>query len=199
MRPKNIEKENAIKSIALQMIAEEGLENFSMQKLAKAANISPRTIYLKYENKDDLLIKLYIEEVLGAYEKAILQDFSEDTPFAEGVKKLWQNGYRYLKNNKHHFALIQHGKASPFLNRAFQQANITEGQFFSPIPAFFKRHAATGLIPKLPFDIYRAMMFAPLLDLVNEYFDYEQRPKQIITEKIIITCCDMVIKSMLNA
>ncbi len=100
MRPKNTEKEQAIRSIALQIIAEEGLENLSMQKLAKAANISPRTIYIKYENKEDLLIKLFIEEVLGAYEKAILEDFNDAMNFTEGVKKLWLNGFRYLKNNK---------------------------------------------------------------------------------------------------
>jgi len=72
MRPKNLEKEEAIRTIALQIIAEEGLENLTMQKLAKAANISPRTIYIKYADKEDLLIKLFIEEVLGAYEKAVL-------------------------------------------------------------------------------------------------------------------------------
>ncbi len=41
MRPKNTEKEEAIRNIALQLIAEQGLENLSMQQLAKAANISP--------------------------------------------------------------------------------------------------------------------------------------------------------------
>ncbi|WP_325637771.1 TetR/AcrR family transcriptional regulator, partial [Chitinophaga sp.] len=50
MRPKNLEKEEAIRTIALQIIAGEGLENLTMQKLAKAANISPRTIYIKYKD-----------------------------------------------------------------------------------------------------------------------------------------------------
>ena len=36
MRPKNLEKEQAIRTIALDIIANEGLENLSMQKLAKA-------------------------------------------------------------------------------------------------------------------------------------------------------------------
>src|ERR1700712_4579030 len=110
MRPKSLEKEEAIRTVALQLIADEGLENLSMQKLAKAANISPRTIYIKYENKEDLLIKLFIEEVLGTYEKAVLEKFDPDMDFAEGVKKIWLNAFRYLKNNKPSFALIQHGK-----------------------------------------------------------------------------------------
>src|ERR1700693_5572585 len=98
MRPKSLEKEEAIRTMALQIIAKEGLENLTMQKLAKAANISPRTIYLKYENKEDLLIKLFIKEVLGPYEKAVLDNFHPDMDFPEGVKKIWQNTFRYLIN-----------------------------------------------------------------------------------------------------
>jgi AcrR family transcriptional regulator len=198
MRPKNTEKEQAIRNIALQIIADEGLENLSMQKLAKAANISPRTIYIKYENKEDLLIKLFIEEVLGGYEKAILEDFNDAMNFAEGVKKLWLNGFRYLKNNKPAFSLIQHGKSSPLLNKAFQKADIKQGQFFAPIVSFLKRHSKEGTIQNFHPDIQRPLLFAPLQELMKEYFDYQDRPKQIITEKIILESCHTVIKGMLK-
>jgi TetR/AcrR family transcriptional repressor of multidrug resistance operon len=198
MRPKNLEKEEAIRTMALQMISEDGLENLSMQKLAKAANISPRTIYIKYENKEDLLIKLFIEEVLGAYEKAALEKFDPEADFAEGVKKLWLNAFRYFKMNQHSFALLQYGKSSPLLNKAFQKANIKQGQFFAPVHIFLKRNMTAGVIRNFPLDVHRALLFSPLLDLVNEYFDYKDRPKQIITEKIILECCEAVTKGMLK-
>jgi TetR/AcrR family transcriptional repressor of multidrug resistance operon len=198
MRPKNLEKEKAIRSIALQIIADEGLENLSMQKLAKAANISPRTIYIKYENKEDLLVKLFVEEVLVAYEKAILENFNPDMDFVEGVKKLWLNSFIYLKNNRHSFALIQHGKASPLLNRAFQQKNIKEGDFFGPILRFLELNVAKGVIKDFPQEVHRALLFSPIIDLVNEYFDYQIRPVQIITDKLLLECCDTVIKGMLR-
>jgi TetR/AcrR family transcriptional repressor of multidrug resistance operon len=198
MRPKNLEKEKAIRSIALQIIADEGLENLSMQKLAKAANISPRTIYIKYENKEDLLVKLFVEEVLVAYEKAILENFNPDVDFVEGVKKLWLNSFIYLKNNRHSFALIQHGKASPLLNRAFQQKNIKEGDFFGPILRFLELNVAKGVIKDFPQEVHRALLFSPIIDLVNEYFDYQIRPVQIITDKLLLECCDTVIKGMLR-
>lgn len=198
MRPKNLEKEEAIRTIALQIIAEEGLENLTMQKLAKAANISPRTIYIKYRDKEDLLVKLYIEEVLETYEKAVLENFHAGMDFATGVKKLWQNSFRYLTLNRTHFALLQNGKTSPLLNKAYQQANIQQGQYFKPIHQFFKQQVKQGVIPNFHPDILRALLFAPLLDLVNEYFDYTERPKQLITEKVILECCNAVIKGMLK-
>jgi len=198
MRPKNLEKEEAIRTIALQIIAEEGLENLSMQKLAKAANVSPRTIYIKYENKEDLLITLFIEDVLGGYEKAVLENFNPDVDFNRGVKKIWLNAFHYLKENRNSFALLQYGKSSPLLNKAFQKANIKQGHFFAPIHVFLQLNVANNIIRDFPHDVHRAMLFSPLLDLVNEYFDYKERPEQIITEQIILECCEAVIKGMLK-
>jgi TetR/AcrR family transcriptional repressor of multidrug resistance operon len=198
MRPKNLVKEQAIRAIALQIIADEGLENLSMQKLAKAANISPRTIYIKYENKEDLLIKLFIEEVLGAYEQAILQNFKADMDFAEGVKLLWLNGFRYLTANRHAYALMSYGKSSPLLNKAYQQKNIKEGDYFAPIHQFIMTNVKAGVIPHFPFEVHRALLFAPVLDMVNEYFDYQHRPQQIITEEVLMQSCEAIVKGMLT-
>lgn len=198
MRPKNLAKEEAIRSIALQIISEEGLENLSMQKLAKAANISPRTIYIKYENKEDLLIKLFIDEVLGKYEKAILENFDPKMAFADGMKRLWLNTFHYLRNNKPAFSLIRYGKSSPLLNKAFQDKNIQQGAFFAPIHTFLKTNVQAGLIPDLPHDVHSALLFSPIQDLVAEYFDHLDRPVQIITEKVILTSCEIVIKGILK-
>ena len=41
------------------MIVKEGFDGLSMQKLAKAANVSPATIYLYFKNREDLLNQLY--------------------------------------------------------------------------------------------------------------------------------------------
>jgi TetR/AcrR family transcriptional repressor of multidrug resistance operon len=198
MRPKNLEKEEAIRTIALKIIAEEGLENLTMQKLAKAANISPRTIYIKYDNKEDLLVTLYIEEVLSAYELAVLQDFSFDMDLADGVKKLWLNGFTYFKNNRHAFALMQYGKSSPLLSKAYQAKNIKQGDYFGPVMRFLEHHTTADTIRNFHHDIQRALLFSPLIDLMSEYFDYQERPEQIITEETLLQCCDVVIKGMLK-
>jgi TetR/AcrR family transcriptional repressor of multidrug resistance operon len=196
MRPKNLEKEAAIRTTALRIIAEEGLENLTMQKLAKEAEISPRTIYIKYKDKDDLLIKLFIEEVLGAYEAAVLENFSETMDLETGVQRVWLNAFHYFIKNKPAFVLMQYGKSSPLLNKAFQERGIREGHFLSPIHRFLAVQVSKGVIVDLPFEVHRALLFAPLLDLVNEYFEHADRPQQIITEKLILECCAVAIKGL---
>lgn len=198
MRPRNLEKEEAIRTTALQIIAEEGLENLGMQKLAKAAGVSPRTIYIKYENKEDFLVKLYIQEVLGSYEKAMLANFSEDLDFATGVKTIWLNAYHYLIGNRHHFALMQYGTSSPLLNKAFTAAGIKQGEFFEPVHRFIDKNVKTRIIVMLPFEAHRALLTSPLLDLVNEYFECLDRGNQLITEELVLQCCEITIKGLLK-
>jgi AcrR family transcriptional regulator len=198
MRPKNLQKEAAIRSTALRIISEEGLENLTMQKLADKAQISPRTIYIKYKDKDDLLIKLFIDEVLGAYEKAVLENFSETMDLESGVKRVWLNAFHFFIRHKPAFVLMQYGKSSPLLNKAFQERGIREGHFFAPIHRFLAIQVSKGVILDLPFEVHRALLFAPLLDLVNEYFEHAGRPQQIITEKLILDCAGVTIKGLLK-
>lgn len=196
MRPKDTVKEEAIKQVALRMIAEDGLENLSMQRLAKAAGISPRTIYIKYENKEDLLIKLFIDEVLGAYEAAVLKDFSELMTLEDGVRCIWRNTFHYFRKNREGFVLMQYGRSSPMLNKAYQERDIRMGQFFQPIHRFLKRQVREGLVPHYPHEVHRALLFAPLFDLLQEYYEYCDRPRQIITEKVILDAAAAVVRGL---
>ncbi len=61
MRARDENKERTIKLEAISMIVKEGFDGLSMQKLARAAGISPSTIYIYFESREDLLNKLYLE------------------------------------------------------------------------------------------------------------------------------------------
>jgi TetR/AcrR family transcriptional repressor of multidrug resistance operon len=192
MRPKNLEKEASILAKALAIISEEGLENLSMQKLAKAAGVSPRTIYIKYKDKEDFLVRLFVDEVVGSYEKAVLSGFSEEMAFAEGVRCLWSNGWHYFMAHREAFALMQYGRTSPLLNQAYRERNIEEGMFFAPVHRWIARLVGLGKIPDLPIAAYRALLFAPMLDLIQEHFEHAE----VTTEDLFWTCCQTLIKGI---
>ncbi len=185
MRPADPRKEVAIREAALSIIAAEGLENLSMQRLAQTAGVSPRTIYIKYENKEDMLIRLFIDAVLPEYESAVLDGFDAASGYAAGIERIWVNAFRYLSAHEPQFRLLMYSKSSPMLVAAFTKAQVAEGQHFKPLAAFLNRHAKAGLIRKMPYEVARALLFAPLLDLMSEHFEYKSRPKQLITEKLI--------------
>ncbi|WP_027417774.1 TetR/AcrR family transcriptional regulator [Aneurinibacillus terranovensis] len=69
MAKKNGEKYQAIIDAAVKVIASYGYHNAQVSKIAREAGVADGTIYLYFENKDDVLISLF-KEKMGAFIKA---------------------------------------------------------------------------------------------------------------------------------
>lgn len=68
-------KKAEIELVATQLLKEQGYDNTSMAKIAKAAGVAPNTIYWYYKNKDDVLIAVLNNVVLEAMAEILkLQD-----------------------------------------------------------------------------------------------------------------------------
>src|SRR5690348_11655773 len=94
MRTRDELKEQVIRQKALEMIVGEGFDGFSMQKLAKAADVSPATIYIYFKDKEDLILQLCRQEGTMMTEET-LKDFTPSMSFSEGLKVQWVNRAKY--------------------------------------------------------------------------------------------------------
>ncbi|CAM3373338.1 MULTISPECIES: TetR/AcrR family transcriptional regulator [Brevibacillus] len=63
MAKKTGEKYQAIIDAAVRVIARQGYHNAQVSKIAKEAKVADGTIYLYFENKDDILISLFNEKM----------------------------------------------------------------------------------------------------------------------------------------
>ena len=99
MRTRNENKEQLVRQKALELIVSQGFEGFSMQKLAKAAEVSPATLYIYYKDKEDLITSIGIE-IGQKFSENILKDFDPNLPFAEGMHIQWRNRAKYAIENK---------------------------------------------------------------------------------------------------
>ena len=61
MRMKDETKKQAITKAVIRLINEVGFANISMSKIAKTTGISAATLYVYYENKEDMFRKVYTE------------------------------------------------------------------------------------------------------------------------------------------
>ena len=61
MRMKDENKKTAITKAVIGLINEIGFANISMSKIAKSTGISAATLYVYYENKEDMFRKVYME------------------------------------------------------------------------------------------------------------------------------------------
>ena len=85
MRTRDENKELTIREKALDMAVKDGFDGLSMQKLARAAGVSPATIYIYFKDRDDLILQLWLQEVKKMVD-ATLEGFDPSMPFEAGLK-----------------------------------------------------------------------------------------------------------------
>jgi AcrR family transcriptional regulator len=163
MRTRDEAKEQAIRQKAIEMIAREGLDGFGVNKLAKAVGVSPATIYIYYQDREDLILRL-AEEVTERMLEFSLKDFDPEMDFAEGLRIQWINRAAYFTQYPAEVQFTEylrhshyHDKLSPELLKKFKEKM---GKFTSNA---VKRKQ---LLP-LPFEIYWSVAFAPLYQLIK--------------------------------
>src|SRR5579883_1261917 len=117
MRTRDEQKIAAIKEKALDMIVSGGFDGLSMQKLAKAAGVSPATIYIYFKDRDDLLIQLYRRESDRFFEY-IFRDFNPEMDFATGMAVQWKSRARYVIDNLDNTHFMEHFKYSHLHQKA---------------------------------------------------------------------------------
>jgi len=193
MRTKNEQKERSVQEAALKMIVEQGFKGLSMQKLAKEANVSPATIYIYYKDRQDLLNKLYLQ-VLERTNKAALQDFKADMPFADGLTLLWLNRFRYYAKHPADFYFIQQFINSPQIT-GVEESEDTYGNLMQ---AFYKTAVKNKQVAKLPLEIYWPIAYSPLYQLIKFHLQKSVHPAPAIhvTETKLLAALKLVLKAL---
>src|SRR5437762_537951 len=112
MRVRDEIKEKTIRKEAISMIVSEGFEGLSMQKLARLAGVSPATIYIYFQDREDLITQLALEETRKMAD-ATLAGFSADMHFEEGMRVQWKNRMKYCLENPEEMDFLEQMKHSP--------------------------------------------------------------------------------------
>lgn len=163
MRIRDENKEQRLRKYALKMIAKEGLEQFSIQKLAKKAGVSPGTIYIYFKDKEDLILRM-CEEHMNKMTETSLEGFSPDMSFSEGLKIQWINRAKYglkytdeilfmeqIKHSSHHRKTI-HMMSDVFRNKMME---------------FVTNAIKNKQLVKVPVEVFWSVAYAPLYNLLS--------------------------------
>lgn len=167
MRTRDEYKEQMVRQKALEILVQEGFNGFSMQKLAKAAEVSPATLYIYFKDKDDLIIKLGIEEGLKM-KQAILENFDPNMPFEQGLRMQWKNRSEYWLNNRLSYELFELLRNSQYKD---QIASPVQEGFKEKMKAFVKNAVKNGELQQMPVEVYWSMAFAPLNNLIRFHIE----------------------------
>lgn len=193
MRTRDTDKEDLVRQKAIEMIVSEGLDGFSMQKLAKAAQISPATLYIYYKDREDLLINVclsVVDEMLAIS----LKDFSPDLSFPKGMELQWRNRLDYFMRYPLEMQFMEQLRYSPMYEKVHETVTAKFGTVLGP---FVHKAIANGELRPVPFEVYWAVAFAPLYQLIKFHSQGGHKTKDFkITEEIMQLTLQMVLKAL---
>lgn len=175
MRPRDENKEQAIRQKAMEIIVQQGLDGLSMQKLAKAAGVSPATIYIYYKDKDDLVFQVCSQVSTHMLEDS-LQNFDPEMPFAEGLKVQWKNRAAYFMNNPLEVQFIEQMRYTQMYSRVTE---LLVQQFSEVMGKFVRNAIQRKQLVQLPFEVYWSIAFAPLYQMIK----FHNQGKSMVNEE----------------
>ncbi|MFY1028214.1 TetR family transcriptional regulator [Actinobacillus seminis] len=80
------------------LMAEEGLHNLSMHKIAKEANISAGTIYIYFKSKDELLEK-FAYHLFLRFDQVLKKAKNNSCSYFEQYQKMWWDVWSFFNDN----------------------------------------------------------------------------------------------------
>ncbi len=194
MRPRDLQKEEAIRKKAVEIVVREGFDGLTMQKLAREAGVSPATIYIYYKDRDDLLLQVSIHEELRMFH-ATLEGFHPEMPFDEGLRNQWRNRAKYYLENPQSMYFMEQIRYSRFNEEVWRCA---KGEFVKKMSEFVHHAIERGELVRLPIEVYWAVAFAPLYQLIKFHINKKGMHGKpfVIDEKTLDLAVSLVIKGL---
>ncbi len=163
MRNRDGHKEALIKKKAIELIVKEGLDGFSMNKVARAAGVSPATLYIYFKDKEDFITRITMEVANTMMEYA-MKDFDPEMSFEEGLMVQWKNRLSYLLKNSIDMEFIEIMRYTDYYESVTE---MLTGIFGGIMGRFIQNSIKNKELAELPFEVYWSVAFAPLYQLIK--------------------------------
>jgi AcrR family transcriptional regulator len=145
---KSIDKRNALIKATIELVNNSGFHATPMSKIAKMANVSPATIYLYFENKQDLVNQTYLE-VKTKYTDFVFKTYNENTSVKTGFELIWKRIAEFNINECEYSFFLTQCNNTPIIDEPSRKEGIRHLQ---PLLDLWERGKNEGIIK--PFSDY---------------------------------------------
>lgn len=159
---KSIDKRNALINATIELVNNNGFHATPMSKIAKMACVSPATIYLYFENKQDLVNKTYIE-VKSKYTEYAFATYDESMTVEKGFEVIWKRIAEFKMKECANSMFLAQCDNTPMIDEASRQEGIKHLQ---PLLDLWRRGIKECVIKPMSEYMLYAYAINPLSFLV---------------------------------
>ena len=157
------DKRTALLNATLTLVNNHGFHNAPMSKIANLAGVAPATIYLYFENKQDLVNKLYLE-VKESFSNCAFEGYSEDLSVKKGFELIWFNIANYKLSQIKETNFLTQCDNSPMIEEEIRVEGLKHLQ---PLLTLWQRGKNEGIIKPLSDYVLYAFTIYPLSFLLG--------------------------------
>ncbi|MEN0009411.1 TetR/AcrR family transcriptional regulator [Flavobacterium nitrogenifigens] len=194
MRTRDINKEEIVKQKAIEMIVNQGIEGFGMNRLAKECGISVATLYIYYSDKEDLIRKIGIEIGQNFFEK-MFDGFSTDMSFRDGLQNQWENRIYFNQNfalQATCFELLRHSSHGDAIIQ-----EVT-GKYKQMMTEFMLSAIERKELISVPYEVFWSIAYGSLYSLLEFHRDRKSMSGKsfVLNEEIKNNAFNLVLKAL---
>lgn len=188
MREKDIGKETKILDATLELINAQGLAQLSMSKIAKSAEVSPATIYIYFNNKEDLINKLYLK-TKKMMSTAVFEVVDPDDDLKGQYFQILTNFINFIMVRKKEFLFLEQLQNSPVLDK--ETLKETD-ELFSTLSHVYKLGIEQKILKDINIKILSTVTFSISMEYVKLFHKDQASGSDSEINKIVEICWDAI-------
>lgn len=159
---KSIDKRNALIKATIELVNNNGFHATPMSKIAQMANVSPATIYLYFENKQDLVNKTYLA-VKTQYTDFVFANYDKNTSIKSGFEHIWKRIAAFNSTESEYSFFLNQCNNTPMIDEPSRAQGIRHLQ---PLLELWERGKNEGIIKPVSDYILYAYSINPVSTLM---------------------------------
>ncbi len=180
MRRRDDEKEKRIKDAVIELMLEEGFHGTSISKIARKAEVSPATVYIYYESKEDMLQNIYLEYSEEVYDY-LLARVRPDMDGFQLIETLIREFYAYMLNHQEAFSFVEQFSGCPALSN-----QCTGKKGICHIFELLSSLKETHVVKPYSDEILSALIFSPVKTIATDRHKSKEEQEALLEEMIQI-------------
>ncbi|MEM7179821.1 MAG: TetR/AcrR family transcriptional regulator [Spirochaetota bacterium] len=180
MRVKDDKKHIAICEAAIKLIYTNGFADTSMSKIAKEANVSSSTIYVYFDNKEDMLNKVFIY-AKGKLYKVLISGIDFHAPTKGIFKAMFYNYYELTLKDPILYSFCEQFVNSPLIKKISQNDldDIT-----AELNQVIEKGTKEKILIKEKPHLISILFFSPLVVYFKQMVEYNQKVNKADVDRL---------------